>query len=108
MTVRHALPDPPVQVVTLAAGGGTFALTYSGQQTEPLAFDASPADVQGALEALGRVGAGNVSVSGRAGGPFELRFGGALSGRDIPVVEAEAAELDGSAQVTTQVPSHWE
>ena len=108
MTVRHPLPEPPVQVVTIDARGGTFALTYSGQQTEPLAFDATPADVQGALEALGRVGAGNVAVSGPAGGPFELRFGGALTGRDIPVVEAEAAELDGSAQVTTQVPSHRE
>ena len=64
--------------------------------------------MQGALEALGRVGAGNVSVSGPAGGPFELRFGGALTGRDIPVVEAEPADLEGSAQVTTQVPSHRE
>jgi hypothetical protein len=108
MTARHPLPDPPVQVVTIDAGGGTFALMYSGQRTEPLAFDATPADVQGALEALGRVGAGNVAVSGPAGGPFELRFGGALAGRDIPVVEAEAADLDGSAHVTTQVPSHWE
>ena len=108
MTARHPLPDPPLQVVTLDAGGGTFTLTYSGQETRPLAFDASPGDVQDALEALTRVGAGNVAVSGPGGGPFELRFGGALQGRDIAVVEADAAELDGAAQVTTQVPSHRE
>ena len=80
MTARHPLPDPPVQVVAIAATGGTFTLTYSGQETAALAFDASPADVQAALEALGRVGAGNVAVSGPDGGPFQLRFGGALDG----------------------------
>ncbi len=105
MTARHPLPDPPLQVLTIEAGGGTLTLTYSGQQTPALAFDAAAADVQGALEALGRVGAGNVAVSGPDGGPFELRFGGELSGRDIAVVEVDAGDLDGSAQVTTQVPS---
>ena len=105
MTARHPLPEPPLQLVAIDAAGGTFTLAYSGQQTAPLAFDASAADVQAALEALSRVGAGNVAVSGPDGGPFELRFGGELSGRDIAVVEADADELDGTAQVTTQVPA---
>jgi ABC-type amino acid transport substrate-binding protein len=105
MTARHPLPDPPLQVVEIDAAGGTFTLTYSGQETAPLAFDAPAAELQAALEALGRVGAGNVEVSGPDGGPFELRFGGELSGRDIAVVEADAEQLDGTAQVTTQVPS---
>ena len=102
---RHPLPDPPVQVVAIAAGSGTFALTYSGQQTPPIAFDAPAADVQAALETLGRVGTGNVAASGPDGGPYELRFGGALAGRDIAVVEAECDGLDGTAEVTTEVPS---
>ena len=108
MTARHPLPDPPVQVVAVAATAGTFTLTYSGQQTPPLAFDASPADVQSALEALGRVGEGNVAVSGPDGGPFQLRFGGALTGRDIAVVDADDDELDGTVEVSTQVPSAGE
>jgi hypothetical protein len=103
MTARHPLPDPPVQVVAIAATGGTFTLTYSGLQTGALAFDAPAGEVQGALEALGRVGAGNVAVSGPDGGPFELRFGGALTGRDIAVVEAGAGDLEGTVQVTTEV-----
>jgi hypothetical protein len=101
---RHPLPDPPVQVVSIAATGGTFTLTYSGQETGALTFDASAAGVQGALEALGRVGAGNVAVSGPDGGPFELRFGGALTGRDIAVVEADAGDLEGAVEITTEVP----
>jgi hypothetical protein len=108
MTRRHPLPDTPVQVVAIAATGGTFALTYSGQTTRPLAFDAAPAELQSALEALSRIGTGNVAVSGPAGGPFELRFGGELIGRNVEVVEPEDEDLEGSVQVTTQVPSPWE
>lgn len=108
MPARHPLPDPPVQVVTIAASGGTLTLTYSGQQTGPLPVGVSPDELQAALESLGRVGAGNVLVSGPRGGPFELRFGGELTGRDIAVVEADSSALDGTVDVTTTVPSPWD
>ncbi|MDX6677356.1 MAG: trimeric autotransporter adhesin [Solirubrobacteraceae bacterium] len=108
MTKRHPLPETPVQVVAISATGGTFTLTYSGQETGPLAFDLSPAALQAALESLGRIGAGNVDVSGPDGGPFQLRFGGELEGRNIEVVEPDDAQLEGSVDVTTQVPSHGE
>ncbi len=108
MTKRHPLPETPVQVVAIAATGGTFTLTYSGQETGPLGFDLSAADLQAALESLSRIGAGNVAVTGTAGGPFELRFGGQLEGRNIDVVEPDDAQLAGSVEVTTQVPSPWE
>jgi hypothetical protein len=108
MPARHPLPDPPVQVVTITATGGTFTLTYSGQETGPLAFDVSSAALQRALEQLGRIGDGNVVVAGPDGGPFDLRFGGALSGRDIAVVEPDDDLLEGIAEVTTKVPSPGE
>ena len=108
MPARHPLPETPVQVVTVTATGGTFTLTYSGQQTGPLPFDLSADVLRGALEALSRIGAGNVDVSGPTGGPFELRFGGALEGRNIEVVEPDDEALEGSVSVTTLVPSPWE
>jgi hypothetical protein len=108
MTKRHPLPDEPVQVVTITATGGTFTLYYSGQETGPLAWDVAAADIQAALEALGRIGAGNVAVGGPDGGPFELRFGGELAGKIVDVVDADGEQLDGSVEVTTQVPSPWE
>jgi len=108
MPARHPLPEPPVQVVTIDATGGAFTLTYSGQQTGPLAFDLTAAELERELELLSRIGAGNVAVTGPGGGPFELRFGGALTGRDIQVVEADDEGLEGSAVVTTDVPSPWE
>jgi hypothetical protein len=108
MTARHPLPDEPVQVVTVDATGGSFTLSYSGQETVALAARAAASDVQAALEALSRVGAGNVAVSGPDGGPFQLRFGGELTGRNVEIVEPDGSELQGSVQVTTLVPSPWE
>ena len=64
MPARHPLPETPVQVVTVTATGGTFTLTYSGQQTGPLPFDLTADVLRGALEGLSRIGAGNVDVSG--------------------------------------------
>ena len=108
MTARHPLPDEPVQVVTVTATGGTFTLYYSGLETGPLAWDAAAAEVQAALEALSRIGAGNVAVSGPDGGPFEVRFGGELTGKNVDVVAPDGELLDGSVEATTQVPSPWE
>ena len=108
MTARHPLPDEPPQVVTVDARGGTFTLSYSGGQTDALAFDCPAAAVQSAVEGLSRVGTGNVVVSGPDGGPFELRFGGELTGRNVEVVEADGELLDGSVEVTTLVPSPWD
>lgn len=42
---------------------GTFTLTYSGQTTAGIAFDATPAAVELAIEALSTVGTGNVEVT---------------------------------------------
>jgi hypothetical protein len=47
--------------------GGTFTLRYGTQVTTALAWNASPAAVQAALEALPAVAAGRVTVSGSAG-----------------------------------------
>lgn len=57
-----------VQTVTLTgATSGTFTLTYDGETTDPIAFDASPAVVQAALSTLPNIGVGGVTVSGSPG-----------------------------------------
>ena len=96
MTARHPLPDEPVQVVTIAATGGTFTLTYSGQETGPLAFDVSAADravrARGARADRRRQ---RRASSGPDGGPFELRFGGELTGKNVWVVEPDGEHARG-------------
>jgi hypothetical protein len=46
------------------ASGGTFTLGFEGQNTAPIAYGASPAEVQAALEALSTIGVGSVLVEG--------------------------------------------
>jgi autotransporter-associated beta strand protein len=65
-------------------GTGTYVLTFNGQTTYPLAWNATPAAVQAALESLPTVGAGNIAVSGTAGGDMTFVFQNFLGNADIP------------------------
>lgn len=85
-------PDVPgtseVQTVTVTGGptGGNLTLTYSGQTTGNIPFNAVGATVQTALNALSNVD--GVTVSGLAGGPWTVTY---------PVEMGNAAQLSGSA-----------
>ena len=43
--------------------GGTFTLTFEGDTTGPIPFDATAAQVQAALEALPNIGPGNAETT---------------------------------------------
>lgn len=64
-----------VQVVTVngAPTGGTFTVTVGGQTTGPLAYNASAATVQTAIQGLGTAAAANATVTGT--GPYTVTFG---------------------------------
>lgn len=72
-----------VQRVTVKAVAGTFTLTYGGSTTPALAYNASAADVEAALNALSSIsGSGSVTVSGGPGdangsNPYAVTFSGA-------------------------------
>ncbi|MHC4533212.1 MAG: flagellar filament capping protein FliD [Planctomycetota bacterium] len=53
-----------VQTLTLSSRttGGSFTLTYKGQTTADIAYDATYTDVQNALELLSNVNAGDITV----------------------------------------------
>ncbi len=69
--------------VTGAPTGGTFTITWAGQTTAAIAYNATAAVVQTALEALSNVAAGDVVVTGSAGGPWTLTWGGTQLGEDV-------------------------
>src|SRR5262245_46081762 len=58
-----------VQTVTITGSptGGTFTLTFGGQTTAPIAYNATAVQVQAALEALSTIGFPNVRVTGGPG-----------------------------------------
>lgn len=81
-----------VQTVTITGSptDGDFTLTWSGQTTAPIPFDASAAQVQAALEALPNIGPGNIAVSGGPGPgtPWSVTFKGILGGTDVAAMTA--------------------
>ncbi|MDE2101386.1 MAG: hypothetical protein KGL39_29330, partial [Patescibacteria group bacterium] len=84
------------QSITLpSATAGTWTITLKGATTSALAWNASAAAVQSALELLGTVGTGNVTVTGTYNTSFTLTFGGALSGQIIPQCSVDATALCG-------------
>ena len=46
------------------ATGGTFTLTFNGQTTAPLAFNATAAQIEAAVRRSSSVGAGNTVATG--------------------------------------------
>ncbi|MFO0801905.1 MAG: MBG domain-containing protein [Gemmataceae bacterium] len=104
-----------IQTVTLAGSvGGTFTITFGGQATSALAFNASASTIQAALEALSSIGVGNVLVS-RAGNVITVTFAGALANTDVAPLAATGLGgttataavvqdgLGGTVTVTTQL-----
>ncbi len=55
-----------VQTLThpTAASGGTFTLTYEGETTAAISYNASTGTIQSALEALSNVNSGDITVGG--------------------------------------------
>ncbi|MBL8815973.1 MAG: hypothetical protein JNL58_08070 [Planctomyces sp.] len=117
-TTEGAANANEVQTITLSPTptGGTFTLTYAGQTTSPIAYNASAATVDTALEALSNIGVGDVTVTGSAGGPWTVTFGGALANTNVQQITGNGSGLTGAAtqtftaaQVTASSgPNHWD
>jgi hypothetical protein len=96
-------------VVVPAASDGTWTLALDFEETDPIDFDATAADVQTALEELTGIGSGNVEVTGAGTmtNPFAVRFVGALEAIDVGTLIADDSGLASytllpSASVTVQ------
>jgi len=84
-----------VQTITITGTptGGTFTLTFDGETTAPIAYNAASTAVDTALEALDNVGVGGVAVTGSAGGPYTATFSTSLG--NVPQMTADGAGLTG-------------
>jgi hypothetical protein len=88
-----------VQSVTVGGSGLTsFTLTFSGQTTASLDDLATADEVEAALIALSNIGPNDVNVTGPAGGPWIVRFQGAL--QDTNVAQMTSTPTGGSGTVT--------
>ena len=97
-------PDQPncgseVQSITITGTptGGTFTLTFDGQTTAAIVYNAAPAAVQSALEALSNINTGDVVAAGSAlpTGPVTVTFKGQYAGVNVPAMTGDGALLTG-------------
>lgn len=93
-----------VQTVTInGAVGGTFTLTFDGQETANIPYNASAGIVEVELQILSTIGSGNVSVSGAPGGPWFVEFSNDMGGQDVEMLEGDPASLTGSGAQTLTI-----
>ncbi|MBD3550881.1 hypothetical protein [Streptomyces sp. SP18CM02] len=99
----YAAVTNEVQTATITGGptGGTFTLTFNGQTTAAIAYNATAAAVQTALENLSNVNPGDIKVTGNAGGPYTLTFGGQYLGDNVSSITATASLTGGSTPGVT-------
>jgi len=96
-----------VQTLTITGTptGGTFTISYDGQTTATIAYNANAAAVQSALEALSNIEVGDVTCGGGAlpGTPVTITFTGNLAGRNVSLMTADGAGLTGGSTPTAAI-----
>lgn len=88
------------QTLTVDATAGTYTLSFAGQTTAAIAFDATAAQVEAALELLAAFDVGDVSVTGGPGDsggttPYTVTFSGQYAGVNVPALVAADVNLSG-------------
>ncbi|QDU29791.1 Hemolysin, chromosomal [Anatilimnocola aggregata] len=91
------------QRINYLATGGTFTIAFGANTTAAIAFNATPAAVAVALNALASInaGGGSVTVTGEAGNYTITFSGGPLAGVNQPQVVLNTTSLTGLVGVTT-------
>lgn len=84
--------------VTGSPTGGTYTLTWNGQTTAAIAYNATALVVQQRLAALSNIEEGGVTVTGSTGGPYTVTF---TSGQDVAAMTATASLTGGSTPGVT-------
>lgn len=99
VTATSAQNDVQTITITGTPTGGGLYLSFLGQLTAQIAYNAAAAAVQSALEALSTIGTGNVACSG---GPFPgsavvVTFQGKCANLDQPVLTSINSLTGGSS-----------
>jgi hypothetical protein len=92
-------PTNEVQTLTITGTptGGTFRLSFRSVTTGTIAFSATAAAVQAALEALSTIGTGNVVCTGGPlpGTAVVITFQGQLAGQNQPLIAVNTPSFTG-------------
>ena len=78
-----------VQTITVTATAGTYTLTFDGNTTDAIAFDASAGEVKTALETLAGIALDDVAVA-ESGGVYTITFQNGLGATNVDELEASS------------------
>lgn len=94
---RYGGASNEVQTVTRTATGGTVDITFDGETAAgvPVVAATTAAEVRAALETLSNIDPGDVAVTGGAGGPFVITFGGQYAGLNVPAIVVDDTDATG-------------
>lgn len=89
---------------TGTTSSGTFTLTFRGETTAPIAYDAAAATIQTALLLLSNLDSGDVVVSGGAAGtnPVIFTFGGIYASTNVPLIVVDNTSVVGGSYAIAQ------
>ncbi len=87
-----------VQNLTNDGTGGTFNLDFDGEVTAEIAFDASAADLEAALEALSNIGGVNVTLNAAQDWDIEFQSPGF---EDVSLLVADDTNMTGQITGST-------
>lgn len=94
-----------IQEISNDATGGTFTLTFAGETTGPIPWDADTAEMTAALEALSNVDDVVCQFGSLASLPIEVIFRGVQVEGDIPLMTADSTNLTGGT-ANIQITEH--
>jgi flagellar hook-associated protein 2 len=100
-------PVSEVQTVNLETApdndpdGGTFTLTYRGETTDDIDWDATPTQIQAALEELSTVNSGDITVSASIDDSVTFTFADTLG--DVDLLMINSSLTDGGIAVTASI-----
>lgn len=82
--------------------GGTYTLTYEGQTTSAIAYDADTDTIKAALEALSTINVGDITVAGGANGlaDGDVTFTFSTNQGDVSMIYADGSDLEAAGNPT--------
>lgn len=105
LEITQHMPGNEVQQIAISATSGNYTLTYAGQTTANIAYNASAATVLAALEALSNIPTGSLRVIQTvAASPlftYTVEFGGSLGETNVAQMTATDVTLAGGADSVT-------
>ena len=94
LTAAHSVSVNETQLVDVTATGGSFTLSFGGETTPDIAFDASNDAFKDALEALSSINRVEVT-DGDRDNSWKIEFTGYVR-QDLPELTADAGDLEGT------------